>query len=182
MAAWLDLVKENEAWDLVDTNRLEQLVQELPNPKYQYPSLLYFYGNSNRKKALRALFPYNNITRKGPAGLIRLHLSTKTAHTQNPILFAESGLCLEQSLGDSKWLKNSTTKHQTFSLGGADGTLTPARLLYSKRSRGNSFCHGPRSCVYSSIPSLKSKPQQTYYSDHVDSSQLATKLFPLPRR
>ncbi|CAG8891594.1 unnamed protein product [Penicillium salamii] len=128
MAAWLDLVKENEAWDLVDTNRLEQLVQELPNPKYQYPSLLYFYGNSNRKKALRALFPYNNITRKGPAGLIRLHLSTKTAHTQNPILFAESGLCLEQSLGDSKWLKNSTTKHQTFSLGGADGTLTPARL------------------------------------------------------
>jgi hypothetical protein len=27
MAAWLDLVKENEAWDLVDTNRLEQLVQ-----------------------------------------------------------------------------------------------------------------------------------------------------------
>ncbi|CAG8892845.1 unnamed protein product [Penicillium nalgiovense] len=128
MAAWLDLVKENEAWDLVDTNRLEQLVQELPNPKYQYPSLLYFYGNSNRNKALRALFPYNNITRKGPAGLIRLHLSTKTAHTQNPILFAESGLCLEQSLGDSKWLKNSTTKHQTFSLGGADGTLTPARL------------------------------------------------------
>ncbi|CAG8904674.1 unnamed protein product [Penicillium nalgiovense] len=77
---------------------------------------------------LRALFPYNNITRKGPAGLICLHLSTKTAHTQNPILFAESGLCLEQSLGDSKWLKNSTTKHQTFSLGGADATLTPARL------------------------------------------------------
>jgi hypothetical protein len=29
MAAWLDLVKENEAWDLVDTNRLDQLVQEL---------------------------------------------------------------------------------------------------------------------------------------------------------
>ncbi|CAG8118502.1 unnamed protein product, partial [Penicillium nalgiovense] len=128
MAAWLDFVKENEAWDLVDTNRLDQLVQELPNPKYQYPCLLYFYGNSNRKKALRALFPYNNITRKGPAGLIRLHLSTKTAHTQNPILFAESGLCLEQSLGDSKWLNNSTTRHQTFSLGGADGTLTPARL------------------------------------------------------
>ncbi|CAG8165989.1 unnamed protein product, partial [Penicillium nalgiovense] len=128
MAAWLDLVKENEVWDLVDTNRLDQLVQELPNPKYQYPSLLYFSGNPNRKKALRALFPYNNITRKGPAGLIRLHLSTKTAHTQNPILFAESGLCLEQSLGDSKWLKHSTTKHQTFSIAGADETLTPARL------------------------------------------------------
>ncbi|CAG8029242.1 unnamed protein product [Penicillium nalgiovense] len=128
MAAWLDLVKENEAWNLIDTNRLEQLVQELPNPKCQYPSLLYFSGNSNRKKALRVLFPYNNITRKCPAGLIRLHLSTKTANTQNPILFAESSLCLEQSLGDSRWLKHSTTKHQTFSVAGAEGTLPPARL------------------------------------------------------
>ncbi|CAG7999508.1 unnamed protein product [Penicillium nalgiovense] len=108
MAAWLDLVKENEAWNLVDTNRLEQLVQELPYPKSQYPSLLYFSGNPNRRKALRVL--------------------TKTAHTQNPILFAESGLCLEQRLGDSRWLKHSTTKHQTFPLAGADGTLTPARL------------------------------------------------------
>jgi hypothetical protein len=103
-------------------------VQELPYPKSQYISLLYFAGNSNRRKALRVLFPYNNITRKGPAGLIRLYLSTKTAYTQNPILFTKSGLCLEQSLGDSKWLKYSTTKHQTFSLAGADETLTPARL------------------------------------------------------
>ncbi|CAG8906180.1 unnamed protein product [Penicillium salamii] len=128
MAAWLDLVSENEVWNLVDTNRLGELVQELPYPKFQYPSLLYFTGNSNRMKALRALFPYNNITRKGPAGLIRLHLSTKTAHTQSPILFAESSLCLEYSLGDSKWLKHSTTKHRSFSITGAEGLLPPARL------------------------------------------------------
>ncbi|KAJ5346828.1 uncharacterized protein N7506_000081 [Penicillium brevicompactum] len=128
MAAWLDLVSENEVWNLVDTNRLGELVQELPYPKCQYPSLLYFTGSSNRMKALRALFPYNNITRKGPAGLIRLHLSTKTAHTQSPILFAESSLCLEHSLGDSKWLKHSTTKHRSFSITGAEGLLPPARL------------------------------------------------------
>lgn len=35
MTAWLDLVDENEAWNLVDTNRLGQLVQELPYPKCQ---------------------------------------------------------------------------------------------------------------------------------------------------
>ena len=128
MAAWLDLVSENEVWHLVDTNRLGELVQELPYPKFQYPSLLYFTGNSNRMKALRALFPYNNITRKGPAGLIRLHLSNKTAHTQSPILFAESNLCLEHSLGDSKWLKHSTTKHRSISITGAEGLLPPARL------------------------------------------------------
>ncbi|CAG7935874.1 unnamed protein product [Penicillium salamii] len=128
MAAWLDLVSENEVWNLVDTNRLGELVQELPYPKFQYPSLLYFTGNSNRMKALRALFPYNNITRKGPAGLIRLHLSTKTAHTQSPILFAESSLVLEHSVGDSKWLKHSTTKHRSFSITGAEGLLPLARL------------------------------------------------------
>jgi hypothetical protein len=128
MAAWLDLVSETEVWNLVDTNRLEDLVQGLPYPKCQYPSLLYFTGNLNRMKALRALFPYNNITRKGPAGLIRLYLSTKTAHTQNPILFAESSLCLEHSLGDSKWLKQSTTKHRSFSIAGAEGPLPPATL------------------------------------------------------
>ncbi|KAF3002269.1 hypothetical protein E8E15_000535 [Penicillium rubens] len=128
MAAWLDLVSENEVWNLVDTNRLGELVQELPYPKCQYPSLLYFTGNSNRMKALRALFPYNNVTRKGPAGLIRLHLSTKTAHTQSPILFAESSLCLEHSLGDSKWRKHSTTKHRSISITGAEGLLPPASL------------------------------------------------------
>jgi len=128
MAAWLDLVSENEVWNLVDTNRLGELVQELPYPKWQYPSLLYFTGNSNRMKALRGLFPYNNITRKGPAGLIRLHLSTKTPNTQHPILFAESSLCPEHSLGDSKWLRHSTTKHRSFSIAGAEGKLSLARL------------------------------------------------------
>ncbi|CAG8017029.1 unnamed protein product [Penicillium salamii] len=128
MAAWLDLVSENEVWNLVDTNRLGELVQELPYPKCQYPYLLYFTGNLNRMKALRALFPYNNITRKGPAGLIRLHLSTKTAHTQSPILFAESSLGLEHRVGDSKWLKHSMTKHRSFSIAGAEGLLPSARL------------------------------------------------------
>lgn len=128
MAAWLDLVSENESWNLVDTNRLSELVRELPYPKCQYPSLLYFSGNSNRMKALRALFPYNNITRKGPVGLIRLHLSTKTAHTQSPIFFAESSLCLKHSLGDSKWLPHSTKKHRSFSIAAAEGELSSARL------------------------------------------------------
>ncbi|KAJ5771523.1 uncharacterized protein N7511_003574 [Penicillium nucicola] len=79
-------------------------------------------------KALRALFPYNNITRKGPAGLVRLHLSTTTAHTQNPILFAESSLGLERSMGDSKWLKHSMTKHRAFSVVAAKATMLPAKL------------------------------------------------------
>ena len=78
MAAWLDLVSDATGWSLVDTGRLEEVVQDMNHPESQFPSFIYFAGNGNRIKALRALFPRNNVTRKGPAGLVRLHLSTTT--------------------------------------------------------------------------------------------------------
>ncbi|KAJ5642768.1 hypothetical protein N7490_006768 [Penicillium lividum] len=62
MAAWLDLVNEDGAWTLVDTGRLEELVQGMPCPKRQCPCLVYFAGGLNRLKALRALNPHNNVT------------------------------------------------------------------------------------------------------------------------
>jgi hypothetical protein len=71
---------------------MDQIVQDMSHPATQYPSLVYFLGNTNRVPALRSLFPQNNITRRGPAGLVRLHLSTTTASTEHPIWFAESGL------------------------------------------------------------------------------------------
>lgn len=128
MAAWLDLVNEDESWTLVDTGRLEELVQGMPYPKRQYPCLVYFAGSANRLKALRVLYPHNNVTRKGPAGLVRLHLSVQTGHTENPILFAESSLCLEKSLGDSKWLRHSTKRHRKFTIPDADRLDPPGKL------------------------------------------------------
>ncbi|CDM38538.1 Acyl transferase/acyl hydrolase/lysophospholipase [Penicillium roqueforti FM164] len=102
-------------------------------------------------KALRALFPYNNITRKGPAGLIRLHLSTKTAHTQSPILFTESSLYHKHSLGDSKWLKHSTTKHRSFPIAGTEGKWPPIRLQQEVKIQlltiGDEFISGPTRIV-----------------------------------
>ncbi|KAJ6050176.1 uncharacterized protein N7446_005585 [Penicillium canescens] len=92
MAAWLDLVPETTGWSLVDTGRLERLVEELGHPETQYPSLIWFSGNRNRIKALQALFPHNNITRRGQTGLAQLHISTETAITENPVLFAETDL------------------------------------------------------------------------------------------
>jgi hypothetical protein len=91
MAAWLDLVHNSTGWALVDTGRMDQIVQDMSHPTTQYPSLAYFLGNGNRVSALRSLFPQNNITRRGPAGLVRLHLSTTTASTEHPVWFAESG-------------------------------------------------------------------------------------------
>lgn len=107
MAAWLDLVHDSTGWALVDTGRMDEIVQDMSHPTTQYPSLVYFLGNGNRVPALRSLFPQNNITRRGPAGLARLHLSTTTASTEHPIWFAESGF------------HDSTANH-------VDGRLAPA--------------------------------------------------------
>ncbi|KAJ5737415.1 uncharacterized protein N7483_002540 [Penicillium malachiteum] len=119
MAIWLDLVEENGDWTAVETRRLEKLVRELPFPQCQQPSLIYFAGNSNRIKALKALFPHNNVTRKGAAGLVRLHLSLHTEHTNNPVLLAESSLGVAKTLGDSRWLKHMPCEHQKWKIAGA---------------------------------------------------------------
>ncbi|OJZ79978.1 hypothetical protein ASPFODRAFT_201077 [Aspergillus luchuensis CBS 106.47] len=71
---------------------MNEIVQDMSHPATQYPSLISFVGNHNRMLALRSLFPHNNILRRSSAGVIRLHLSITTAHTEYPIWFAESRL------------------------------------------------------------------------------------------
>ncbi|KAJ5917557.1 hypothetical protein N7466_011111 [Penicillium verhagenii] len=114
MAAWLDLAVEATGWTLADTGRLESLVDSMGHPKSQYPSLVYFVGNSSRAKALRALFPYNNITRKGPASFIKLHLSTETANYKHPVLFAESSFLGDSTLAEKGFCQWPTEKLQHY--------------------------------------------------------------------
>ncbi|KAF9890703.1 hypothetical protein FE257_005569 [Aspergillus nanangensis] len=90
MAAWLDLTHDATGWSLGDTGRMDDIVQSMTHPATQYPSVCSFLGNASRLSALRALFPQNNVTRRGPAGLVRLHLSTTTASTEHPVWFAEA--------------------------------------------------------------------------------------------
>ncbi|KAL7649204.1 hypothetical protein ACMYSQ_012431 [Aspergillus niger] len=90
--AWLDLTQDATGWSLVDTGRMNEVVQDMSHPATQYPSLISFVGNDNRMLALRSLFPQNNVLRRSSAGVIRLHLSITTAHTEYPIWFAESRL------------------------------------------------------------------------------------------
>lgn len=102
MGLWLDVVPEATGNVLLDTGRLESLIEELPDPRAQYPSLIWFAGNENRVKALQALFPHNNITRRGQTGFSRIHISTHTAHADNPILVAESNIFNDSGAGQSK--------------------------------------------------------------------------------
>lgn len=85
MAFWLDLAHDTMGGFLVDTGRMDEIVQGLAYPTTQYPSLLSFLGNDNRMAALRSLFLHNNVRRRGSAGLIRLHLCTTTLHIEYPI-------------------------------------------------------------------------------------------------
>lgn len=110
MASWLDLISEAQGWTLVDTGRLEKLVEGMSHPHSQYPSLVLFAGNASRIKALQALFPHNNVTRRGPAGFTRLHLSTETAESEHPVLFAEGSLLRDSGLGGSSLCRWPTEK------------------------------------------------------------------------
>lgn len=101
MAAWLDVVSDGEGWSLIDTGRLREIVQDMAHPNSQFPFLILFAGNPSRVRALRALFPRNNVTRKGPGGFVRLHLSTATAQKEQPVLFAETDIFTQNGLGDT---------------------------------------------------------------------------------
>lgn len=89
MAAWLDLTHDSAGWSVVDTGRMDEIMQGMSHPTMQYLSLICFLGNGNQVPVLRSLFPHNNVTHRGPAGLTRLHLSTKTASTEHPVLFTD---------------------------------------------------------------------------------------------
>jgi hypothetical protein len=126
MAAWLDVVADDAGWSLFDTGRLEDMMQSMSNPKTQYPFWIHFAGNANRIKALRALFPRNNVTRKGPAGLVQLHLSTTTAYTSNPIVFSESEVLTKNSPGNTRWPTHLIEKRRKYHL--PDGDSSSAAL------------------------------------------------------
>lgn len=91
MASWLDLLPEASGCTLIDTGRLEKLVDDILFES-QPPSFIYFAGDDTRIKALQALFPYNNITRRCQSGFVRLHLVTESTLIRQPVLCAEGNL------------------------------------------------------------------------------------------
>ena len=126
MAAWLDLVAGAGERSLVDTGRFDAIVQEMSYPQEQYPSVIYFAGNGMRMHALRGLFPRNNVTRRGPSGLVRLHISTSTAHTAAPTILLESNPFSLHGLGDTAWLKGCAADFQRYALPRGQNTRTLA--------------------------------------------------------
>lgn len=134
MAAWLDIVNEDGSWTLVDTNRLGELVNGMPFPQRQCPDLVYFVGGSGRIRALRSILSQNNVTRKGPVGLVRLHLNHKAVQTDSPLLIAESGWDSTQRTGDTTGLRHATANHRKYAISDAGSTCS-TRLIQEEVKR-----------------------------------------------
>ncbi|KAI9768255.1 MAG: hypothetical protein M1840_005085 [Geoglossum simile] len=89
---WLQLCQDQEEWSMAYGARLQNIVEDMPHARAQYPSLLFFVGRKVKAKALRALFPENNHTRRRGHGLANLHIDSITSDTERPILFADADL------------------------------------------------------------------------------------------
>lgn len=86
---WVGLDGFAPEWSLLEFDRLEAIINDLSDPQYQFPSLLYFIGKKSKSIALKGLYPENNPSRRKPHGIANLHLDLNSAQSQRPIIFAD---------------------------------------------------------------------------------------------
>ena len=90
---WLDVgVGEGTTFTLLDHGRLERVIDELVEPRSQYPALCAFLGAKWKDTSLRQLYPYNNIKRRDSKAAVRLRYDIGSLGTSRPILLADGDL------------------------------------------------------------------------------------------
>ena len=105
--AWVNLTGK-EHLHLHYTGRVSRLLAEIPEPRLQYPSTIFFLGKRARDIALRQIFPRNNLRRSQKHGTINLRLDSSTFSAEYPIFFADSDPLapILSSLGTSQCHEN----------------------------------------------------------------------------
>lgn len=86
---WLGLEGLVPNWALLDSDRLNMVINQLRDPLQQFPSLLLFLGTKSKTTALRGLYVGNNPTRRPPHGIANLHVDSNTTESEQPIIFAD---------------------------------------------------------------------------------------------
>ena len=123
---WLSAAGSKDV-SLRDENRLDQILTEMTNPEFQFPSLLFFLGRKTKDQAIRQLFTHNKIGKKRHDGFATLRGDNSTLGADYPILFAdtdhhistetvvqqENPRCHEISLHPIHWLLSSRHKLHT---------------------------------------------------------------------
>lgn len=123
--AWLQSANTGES-QLRDGGRMKRIIQEMPRPVAQYPSIIFFMGQKAKNTALRELFPYNNIKRGRRDGFANLRMDNTTISSDQPIWFADSdpftrvtptcgtATCHESSTYPIRWA--SSLNHSIFDI------------------------------------------------------------------
>lgn len=111
--AWLRAIENQESQDIIieQTDRLDRIFQELPDPSEQTPQLCSFLGGPTKDEALRHIFPQNNIGRRTERSNVNLRIDTESLNNQAPLLFADSHLSKVCALQQSHIWCHETTAY-----------------------------------------------------------------------
>jgi hypothetical protein len=89
---WLSLCTQGNETAFFESDRLHTLVDQIPNPDHQHPSLVVLIGNAAKTLALREIVPATKnrkFGRRRRHGVVHLHLDSSSAFHERPLLFAE---------------------------------------------------------------------------------------------
>lgn len=86
---WVDILQRDLNFSISYSARVQHVLQGLPNPSFQFPTVSYFIGKRAKVSALQALFPDNNITRRQAHGIGNLHIVSNTSGSRYPVLFVD---------------------------------------------------------------------------------------------
>ncbi|KAG0645016.1 Intracellular membrane-associated calcium-independent phospholipase A2 gamma [Hyphodiscus hymeniophilus] len=90
--SWLRLHQDESSFVLQYGNRLEHITRSLPRPARQFPSLVSFIGKRSKARALRALFPGSDVSRRRNYGIANICLESATLDDEHPVLIADSSV------------------------------------------------------------------------------------------
>ncbi|KAJ5875185.1 uncharacterized protein N7473_012532 [Penicillium subrubescens] len=90
---WFDIgVREDSSLAVLDHGRLPNVVNQLPDPQNQYPSLCVFLGRQTKDHALQRLYNQNNIKRHVSKSMIQLRYDVASFESREPVLLADGDI------------------------------------------------------------------------------------------
>ncbi|KAH8800879.1 acyl transferase/acyl hydrolase/lysophospholipase [Xylogone sp. PMI_703] len=99
---WLGLASDGDVF-LQNTDRLYTLLEDLPDPDKQCPSLLVFIGSKSKGMAIKELAksfsPPPRYCNSSPSGEVHLHIHPPSSFSNRPVLLAEGNLPYHDKYG-----------------------------------------------------------------------------------
>lgn len=89
---WLRAIQEHKTGTITleQTDRLNILIRDMPEPEAQCPQFVFFLGKRTKDEALRSLYPRNNLGRHTERAHINLRVDNESFQNDYPILLVDS--------------------------------------------------------------------------------------------